>query len=78
MGEVAYECAALYMAAIIAIRMNSVMTITYRRLRTDGKMHKVAVVAVMRKPVVLANILLRDDRFWGEERPLTRPRFAQD
>ena len=61
--------AALYMAAITAIRVNSDMATTYRRLRTEGKKHKVAVVAVMRKLVVLANILLRDDRFWSEERP---------
>ena len=60
---------ALYMAAITAMRANSDMATTYRRLRADGKTHMVAVIAVMRKLVVLANILLRDDRIWSEENP---------
>ena len=70
--------AALYMAAITAIRINPDMVTTYRRLRAEGKKHKVAVVAVMRKLVVLANILLRDDRYWSEERPTNSPKSAPE
>jgi transposase len=38
-------------------------------LRQAGKPAKVAIVAVMRKLVVLVNALLRDNRSWSEARP---------
>ena len=34
-----------------------------------GKPHKVALVAVMRKMIILANVLLRDDRKWSALAP---------
>ena len=36
----------------------------YRRLSERGKPGKVALVAVMRKLIVLANTLVRQDRTW--------------
>ena len=36
----------------------------YDRLIGEGKAHKVALTAVMRKLVILANVLVRDDRNW--------------
>ena len=39
------------------------------RLTAAGKNHKVAIIAVMRKLTVLANVLLRDGRPWAETAP---------
>jgi transposase len=41
----------------------------YQKLVEAGKPAKVAITAVMRKLVVLANALLRDDRSWAENAP---------
>ena len=54
----------LYMAAIAAARSNPDMKTFYTRLRAAGKAAKVALTAVMRKLVVLANTLIREDRHW--------------
>ena len=40
------------------------MRVFYQRLTDCGKPHQVAITAVIRKLVVLANALLRDDRLW--------------
>jgi transposase len=55
---------ALYMAAISASRCNPDMKAFYARLRAKGKAAKVALTAVIRKLVVLANTLIRENRFW--------------
>ena len=60
---------ALFMAALAAIRSNPPLRDFYRRLRELGKEHKVALVAVMRKLIVLANTLLRQDRLWQTQPP---------
>ena len=54
----------LYMAAIAAARSNPDMKAFYTRLRAAGKAAKVALTAVMRKLVILANTLIREDRHW--------------
>lgn len=56
--------AALYMAAISAIRCNPADRAFYNRLIKDGKPRKVAIIAVARKLVVLANAIIRADRPW--------------
>ena len=43
---------------------NADMKKLYDRLTGKGKPHKVAVVAVMRKLIILANVLVREDREW--------------
>lgn len=53
----------LYMSAVVAARHNPVLSVFYARLRTAGKPPKVALVAVMRKLVVLLNRLARDEEF---------------
>ena len=64
----------LYMAATTAIQRNPDMRRTYELLIAKGKEHKVALVAVMRKLVVLADALLRADRTWtASPPPLRRP-----
>lgn len=55
--------AALYMAALVAARFNPVLRPYYTHLRTAGKPPKVALVAVMRKLVELANLLLKSPAF---------------
>jgi transposase len=50
---------ALYQAAVAAIRYCPVMKAFYASLKTRGKATKVALIAVARKLLVLANALLR-------------------
>ena len=59
---------ALYMPALVAIRFNPPLKAKYLALRAAGKPAKVAIVAIMRKLVILANALLRDNRMWTLER----------
>ncbi len=62
----------LYMAALSAARYNPDLQQVFQRLKAAGKCHKVAIVAVMRKLIVLANALLRDGRPWAETAPAAR------
>lgn len=55
---------ALFMPALVAVRFNATMKRKYEAFVAAGKPKKVAIVAVMRKLVVLANALLRDQRAW--------------
>ena len=52
--------AALFMAAFSATQWNTRLKAFYQRLRTAGKHHKVALVAVMRKLLVCLNAILKD------------------
>ena len=61
---------ALYMAATTAVLCNPDMKQTYQRLKAKGKKHKVALVTVMRKLVILADSLLRADRIWTPTPPV--------
>ena len=54
----------LYMATISAIRFNPDIKTFYERLRANGKLAKVAIVACMRKLLITLNALLRDNRKW--------------
>ncbi len=54
----------LYFAALAAARFNPQLAAVYKRLRAAGKKPKVAITAIMRKLVVLANVLIREDRPW--------------
>lgn len=56
---------ALYMPALVAMRFNPDLKRIYSRLVDSGKHAKLAITAVMRKLVILANALLRDDRIWA-------------
>lgn len=55
---------ALYMAALSAARYNPDLKAVYQRLRKTGKPPKLALTAVMRKLVVLANTLITQNRNW--------------
>jgi len=64
MGGRAHARRLLYCAALSAARYDRQLSAFYRRLRDAGKKPKVALTAVMRKLVVLANILIKEDRTW--------------
>lgn len=55
---------ALYMASITCIRQPNFLGQTYQNLIGRGKKPKVALTAVMRKLVILANTLVAEDRMW--------------
>lgn len=55
---------ALYMPALVAMRFNENLKHKYQQLKANGKPAKVAITALMRKLIVLANALLRDNRKW--------------
>jgi transposase len=56
---------ALYMAAVSAIRCNPPFKAFYKRLIDAGKPRKVAIVAVARKLIVLANTIVKNDTPWN-------------
>lgn len=59
---------ALYMPALVATRFNPQMRDKYQAMIQAGKPAKVALTAIMRKLIELANALIRDDRKWTEKR----------
>ena len=56
---------ALYMPALVAVRFNAEMKAKYGAFIAAGKPPKVAIVAIMRKIIILANALIRDGRNWA-------------
>ena len=59
----------LYMPAVVAIRYNPDLKRKYEALVANGKPRKVALTAVMRKLLVLANTLVQQDRIWTAHAP---------
>jgi len=59
---------ALYMPALVACTYNPDMKVVYQRLKDAGKPSKVAITAVMRKLIILANTLVKNNRAWSEIR----------
>jgi transposase len=55
---------ALYMAALVASRKNPVIAPHYDKLRAAGKTGKQALIACMRKLIVILNAILRDRKPW--------------
>lgn len=53
----------LYMAALAAARFNPILRAFYQRLLSNGKKPKVALVAVMRKLIILLNKLIKQPNF---------------
>ena len=58
---------ALYMAAVSATRCNPLIRVFYRRLREAGKPAKVALVACMRKLLIILNAMMRSGTTWRLE-----------
>lgn len=55
---------ALYMAVLAATRYNPTIRHCYQRLRLAGKPPKVALVACMRKLLIILNAMLREQQPW--------------
>lgn len=56
--------AVLYMAALVGVRFNPVITAFYQRLLNAGKAKKVALVACMRKLLTILNAIIRSKTVW--------------
>ncbi|GIW99517.1 MAG: hypothetical protein KatS3mg111_2850 [Pirellulaceae bacterium] len=56
----------LYMAAIVAVRHNETMKAFYQRLLAKGKPKKVALVAVMRKLLLILNAMEKNKQNYRE------------
>ena len=59
----------LYMPALVAVQHNPDLKRKYEALVARGKPPKVALTAVMRKLLVLANALVQQDRVWTPHPP---------
>lgn len=57
--------AVLYMATLSAVRCNAPIKAMYQRLRAAGKPFKVAMVACMRKLLIVLNAILRTQKPWS-------------
>ena len=55
---------ALYMPALVAIRFNPDLKQKYQSMIKTGKPPKVALTAIMRKLIEMANALIKADRMW--------------
>jgi len=60
---------ALYMSALVATMRNPVIKPFYQRLLARGKTKKVALVACMRKLLIILNAMLRDQTPWRQTAP---------
>ena len=69
-GGRAHVRAAVYMAALVASRHNSVLRTFYQRLIAAGKPKKVVLVACMRKLLTILNTILRTQQPWSPSIPL--------
>lgn len=65
-GRPSVRCA-LYMATLSATRYEPNIKRFYQKLRAAGKRPKVALVACMRKLVILLNTLIARDTFWKNQ-----------
>jgi transposase len=72
-GGRAHVRCGLHMATLSAITWNRNLERFYDRLVAAGKPKMVAVVAAMRKLVVLANSLLKEDRPWSNNHLIAKP-----
>jgi len=58
---------AMYMAVLSAIRCNPVLKATYTRLVEAGKPKKIAIIACLRKMVIILNSMVRDGVVWNSK-----------
>jgi transposase len=65
-GRISIRCM-LYMATLSAIRCNPVIKAHYTQLRARGKLFKVAMVACMRKLLVILSAMARSRTHWNSD-----------
>jgi transposase len=63
-GGRAHVRQAIFMPALVAIRYNADLKAKYEHLLNLKKLKKVAIIAIMRKLVILANALLTKGKIW--------------
>jgi transposase len=63
-GGRAHVRATLYMSTLVAVRYNPVLKRFYERLRTAGKVAKVALTACMRKLLTILNAMVKHQKPW--------------
>lgn len=63
-GEITAIAMLIDMPALVATRFNPDMKAKYKALVAAGKPPEVAITAVMRKLVIVADALLKADRKW--------------
>jgi transposase len=68
-GGRAHVRSVLYMAAMVATRSNPVIRALYERLCQAGKPKKVALVAAMRKLLIILNSMMRTRTIWRAVSP---------
>jgi len=68
-GGRAHVRTGIYFAAVSAASCNPSLRDDYQRLIGLGKKAKVAITAIMRKLVVLASVLIKEDRMWTPVQP---------
>jgi transposase len=57
----------LYMCALVSIRRNSKLKDFYKHLKQKGKPSKVAIVAVMRRLIIILNAIIKNQAAWQPE-----------
>jgi transposase len=60
----------LYMSTLSAVRFNPVLKRLYERLKANGKVSKVAIIACSRKLLTILNAMVRDMTKWEAQRTL--------
>tara|TARA_R110002074_G_scaffold228259_2_gene400038 strand:+ start:247550 stop:247732 length:183 start_codon:yes stop_codon:yes gene_type:complete len=56
----------MFMAMMSAMQCNPVFKAQYRRLVATGKPKKMAIIACIRKMIVILNSMVRDGVYWDE------------
>ena len=56
----------LFMPTLVAIRYNPKLKAFYQRLLANGKPKMTAIVAVMRKLLVILNTMIKNNQLWNE------------
>jgi len=57
----------MFMAMLSSIQCNPVFKRFYEHLKTQGKLPKVAIIACMRKLIVVLNTLLKNEEVWCQK-----------
>lgn len=57
---------ALFMVTLTAIRHNAKFRVVYENLLETGKAKMVAIVAIMRRMLIVLNAMIRDESYWNE------------
>ena len=57
----------MFMAMMSAIQCNPIFKEMYQRLLAKGKPKKTAIIACVRKMIVILNSMVRDGVYWNPE-----------